>query len=449
MTMPAKLSNERELNELTSIIDNALQQSKLLGATSAEVGVSAESGLSVSARMGEVETVVFNRDKSFGITVYMGKSKGSASTSDSSSEAISSAVKAACDIAKFTEPDEYSGLADPTDFAKNIIDLDLYHPWSIPPEAAIKLAIECESLARSLDNRITNSDGVSLDSHQGIHAYGNSEGFLHAYNSTKHGISCSLIAGKSDDMVSDYWYTVARDATEMDMIEKIAQKAAERCVSHIGAQRLTTRQSRVLFVPEMARGLLGSFAAAIRGNNLYRKASFLLDSIGKPIFPDFVTIYEQPRLLKGLGSSCYDGEGVTTNDKPIITEGILQRYLLGSYSARRLGLKTTGNAGGVYNLTISTGNKDFNTLIKEMNTGLIVTELMGQGVNMVTGNYSRGATGFWVEGGEIQFPVHEITIAGNLCEMFSRLLAVGNDVDSRGNIITGSFLIDNMTIAGT
>ena len=438
-----------ESTELTRIIQSALEQAKTLGATSSEVGVSVEAGLSVMARLGQVETVVFNRDKNFGITVYKGQSKGAASTSDSSASAISACVKAACDIAKHTEPDPYAGLADPNDFAKKIEDLDLYHPWPIPAEAAIKLAIECESLARSLDKRITNSDGANIEAYEGIHAYGNSAGFLHSYKSTKHGISCSLIAGTGDDMVSDYWYSVARDGSELDLIEEVAHKVVERCVSHIGARRLSTRQSPILFVPEMARGLLGSFTGAISGGSLYRKASFLLDHLNKPIFPDFVQIVEQPFLPKGLGSSYYDSEGVATNAAPIITDGVLQRYLLGSYSARRLGLKTTGNAGGVHNLTITPGDKDFNALVKIMDTGLIVTELMGHGVNQVTGDYSRGAKGFWVEGGAVQYPVHEITIAGNLKDMFSQLIAVGNDLDKRGNIITGSFLIDNMTIAGT
>jgi len=449
MTTPVITNPEQEVNELKTIIASALQQAKSLGASAAEVGVSAESGLSVTARLGQVETVVFNRDKNFGITVYKGKSKGSASTSDSSPAAIASAVKAACDIAQFTEADQYAGLADDADLAKNIINLDLYHPWALSPQAAIELAIDCESKARAYDKRITNSEGASVEAYQGRHAYGNTNGFLEGYSSTRHSISCMLVAGSGDGMVGDYWYTTARDTKDLESTEIVGKKAAERCIAHLNARRIATCKAPVLFAADIAGSLISTFNAAIRGSSLYRKASFLVDSIGKPIFPNFVRIYENPLLAKGLGSACYDSEGVATNSSDIVTEGILQRYLLSSYAARRLGLKTTGNAGGVHNLFITPGEKNFAALLKEMDRGLVITELMGQGINLVTGNYSRGASGFWVEQGEIKFPVHEITIAGNLRDMFAQIVAVGNDVDRRGNVITGSILIENMTIAGT
>jgi PmbA protein len=436
-------------SDLETIVTTILDEAKRQGASAAEAGVNAESGLSVTVRLGEVETVEHNRDKGLGVTVYFGQRKGSASTSDFSRAAIRETVGAACAIAKYTAEDPCAGLAEAELMAKHIPDLDLHHPWALSAEHAIELAEECEAAAQAVDKRITNSEGATVSSHAGHRVYGNSHGFLGSYPSSRHSVSCAVIADDGHGMQRDYWYTVARDRHDLEAVGSVGQRAGARAVKRLGGQRLSTRQAAVLFVAEVAGGLFGNFIRAIRGESLYRKSSFLLDQLGKAVFPAFMHIHEQPHLKKALGSSPFDGEGVATRARDLISDGVLQSYVLDSYAARKLGMQTTGNAGGVHNLIIDPGTLDFAGLLKEMGTGLLVTEMMGMGVNIVTGDYSRGAAGFWVENGAIQYPVEEITIAGNLRDMFKGIVAVGNDVDTRGNTRTGSVLVERMTIAGT
>lgn len=435
-------------NDWRALVQDILKDIKKQGASAAEVAASSRSGFSVDVRLGEVEKVEYNRDKGIAITVYYGQKKGSASTTDTSQESIESTVKAACHIAKFTEEDSCAGLADKELLASNYPDLDLHHLWQITVEQGIELAKECEALARAEDKRITNSEGASVATHQGVLVYGNSNNFLGSFKTTRHSINCALIAQEGSNMQRDYSFTVARDSQDLNNVKSVARDAAQRAVRRLGAKRLTTRQAPVVFESNIARGLIGSFINAIQGGNLYRKSSFLVDYLGKKIFSEHVHIYEQPHLKKGLGSAPFDGEGVATKDHDLVKDGILQSYALSSYSARKLGMQTTGNAGGVHNVFIDTSDIDLSGLLQQMGTGLFVTELLGQGVNIVTGDYSRGAMGFWVENGVIQYPVEEITIAGNLRDMFLQLVAIGNDVDRRGNIQTGSILIGNMTIAG-
>jgi PmbA protein len=435
-------------SELEAVVAAILAEARQQGASSAEAGVSFEAGLSVSVRMGEVETLEYHRDRGLGVTVYFGQRKGSASTSDLGHEAIQATVRAACGIARYTAADDCAGLADPALMAAFVPDLDLCYPWDIGAEQAIELATTCEDAARAADPRITNSEGGSVSSHLGLRVYGNTNGFSGGYYSTRHSLSCAVIGAQEDSMQRDYWYTVARDARELEDAAAVGRRAAERTVRRLGARRLSTRKVPVLYAAEIAGGLLGHFIGAIRGGSLYRKSSFLLDQLGKQVFPQFVRIHEQPHLKKALGSAPFDSEGVATQARDIVRDGILQGYVLDSYSARKLGMQTTGNAGGVHNLTIDPGPDDFAALLKKLGTGLLVTELMGQGVNIVTGDYSRGAAGFWVENGAIQYPVEEITIAGNLRDMLRNIAAVGNDVELRGNTRTGSLLIEEMTIAG-
>ena len=436
-------------SELESIVTAILDEAKRQGASAAEAGVNAESGLSVTVRLGEVETVEHNRDKGLGVTVYFGQRKGSASTSDFSREAIRETVGAACAIARYTAEDPCAGLADAELMATTIPDLDLYHSWELPAERAIALAAECEAAARAVDKRITNSEGATVSSHAGRRVYGNSHGFIGAYPSSRHSVSCAVIADDGRGMQRDYWYTVARDSDDLESVRSVGRRAGERTVKRLGGRRLSTRQAPILLVAEVAGGLFGNFIRAVRGESIYRKSSFLLDQLGEAVFPEFMHIHEQPHLTKALGSAPFDSEGVATRARDLVTAGVLQGYVLDSYSARKLGMQTTGNGGGVHNLTIDSGPHDFTGLLKEMDSGLLVTEMMGMGVNIVTGDYSRGAAGFWVENGAIQYPVEEITIAGNLRDMFKGIVAVGNDVDTRGNTRTGSVLIERMTIAGT
>ncbi|MFZ2726118.1 MAG: metalloprotease PmbA [Methylococcaceae bacterium] len=443
--MHTKEYNQQLQNTVSQLLDEAKQQ----GATAAEAGLSLEKGLSITARLGEVETIENHCSQGLGITVYFGQRKGSASTTDLSLASIKETVSAACSIAKYTSEDSYAGLPEKEWLATEFPDLDINHPWNISTDKAIELAIECETAAREYHQEITNSEGASINTHQGIRVFGNSLGFLQSRISTRHSLSCSVLAQRGDSMQRDYWYSVARNAQLLEDAKTIGQKAAQRTLKRLSAQGLTTRQCPVLYSAEIASSLLGSFISAISGGNLYRKSSFLLDALNTQVFPEFVHIYEQPYLLGGLGSSAYDGEGVKTQNRDLIKDGILQSYVLGSYSARKLGLASTGNAGGVHNLSIDSGNKSFDDLLKEMNTGLLVTELIGQGVNIVTGNYSRGAAGFWVENGVIQYPVEEITIAGNLKEMFKNIIAIGNDIDYRGSTRTGSILIEQMALAGS
>jgi PmbA protein len=438
----------QEQTRLQNLVEELLREARAQGASAAEAGLSLSRGLTVSARLGEVETIEHHCDQGLGLTVYIGQRKGSASSTDLSPQSIRDTVAAACRIARYAAEDEYAGLPDAEHLAKDFPELDLYHPWELDADAALALAIECEAAGRGLSPDITNSEGASLSTHQGIRVLGNSLGFLHSYASSRHSLSCALIGQRGDDMQRDYWYTAARDAAALEPAAQVGLKAAERTLRRLEGRSLSSRQCPVLFSPEMAASLLGSFIGAIRGGNLYRKSSFLLDSLGKPVFPAFVHIQEQPHIRAALGSAPYDNEGVTTRTHDLVKEGVLQSYVLSSYSARKLGLATTGNAGGVHNLVIEPGDKDQAGLMAAMDTGLLVTELMGQGVNLVTGDYSRGAAGFWVERGEIQYPVEEITIAGNLRDMFAQILAVGSDVDTRGNTRTGSILVANMTVAG-
>ena len=442
------MQNSAEIDRLKAVVQQVLDEAKNQGASAAEASVSIDNGLSVSARLGEVETVEFHCDQGLGITVYFGQQKGSASSNDVSSDSLKETVRAACSIARYASPDAYAGLPDAADLATQFPDLDLYHPWAVNAEQAIELAIRCEDAARHFDPAISNSEGASVNSHSGVRVLGNSLGFLQGYQSTRHSISCSVLAGSGDNMQRDYWYSVARHQLALESAQQVGEEAARRTLARMNATSLSTRQCPVLFAPQMAQGLIGALIGAVSGGSLYRKASFMLDQLDKQIMPSFVRIHEQPLLKGALGSSSYDGEGVATQTRDIVSAGILRGYVLSSYSARKLGMRTTGNASGVHNLTVDPGELDFNGLLTLMGTGLLVTELLGQGVNRVTGDYSRGASGFWVENGVIQFPVEEITIAGNLKTMLSNIVAIGNDVDLRGNIRTGSILLEKMSIAG-
>jgi PmbA protein len=442
------VQNQEEIKRLENIVQHLLDEAKEQGASAAEAGLSQENGLSVSARLGEVETIEHHCDQGLGITVYFGQRKGSASTTDLSADSIKETVRAACSIARYTSEDDYSGLPEKHLLATEFPDLDLNYPWSISVDEAIALAIECEDAARSFHADISNSEGATVNTHQGIHVMGNSLGFLHGSLSTRHSLSCSVLAQRGDSMQRDYWYSVARNAQNLEPATVIGIKAAERALRRLEGRSLTTRQCPVLYSAEIASGLLGSLIGAISGGSLYRKASFLLDALDTQIFPEFVHIHEQPYLKGALGSSAYDSEGVATKTRDIVSEGILRSYVLATYSAKKLGLQSTGNAGGVRNLMIDPGQDDFDGMLKQLGTGLLVTELMGQGVNMLTGDYSRGAAGFWVENGQIQYPVEEITIAGNLKDMFKNIVAIGNDIDYRGSTRTGSILVEQMSIAG-
>ena len=450
MVEPRQEVDGSRIPELKSIVSDALARARELGASQAEADVSLQKGLTTTVRLGEVETVEYQRDRGMGVTVYFGKRKGSASTADLSARAVSETVEKACDIARYTAEDDCSGLADPEELARDIPDLDLDHAWDISPEQAVELARACEAAGRVVDTRITNSEGATVGSHRGVRVYGNSHGFLAGYPSSSHSVSCVLLAQTGDDMQRDYWYSSARDARDLEAAEIIGRKAGERAVTRLGARKLSTQRARVLYAPEVARGLIGHFLGAVRGSSQYRKSSFLLGAAGQQLFPSFVELRERPHIAKGLGSSPFDGEGVVTRDRELVREGTLQGYVLSSYSARKLGLKTTGNAGGTHNLLVEStnGGVDAAGLMRQLGTGLLVTELMGQGVNGVTGDYSRGASGFWVENGTSMYPVHEITIAGNLKDMYRNIAAIGSDVDLRGSVRVGSILISEMTIAG-
>jgi PmbA protein len=446
-TPKVDLFDKQRLLDLTQL---ALDEARKQGATAAEAGVGASRGLSVSVRQGEIDTLEHHRDGNVAITVYKNKSKGSASTTDLSPASIKAMVAAACSIAGFTSPDEYAGLAEPEYLATEIPELDLYHPWGITAEQAIELARRCEAEAFAVDKRIRNSEGAMLTTSDGIAAYANSHGFAGAYTGSRHMLSCAVIAVEGDEMQSDYWYTRSRLPEALDDALAIGRETGKRAAQRLGARRVKTQQAPVLYAAEIAGSLFGSFLGAIQGAALYRGASFLLDHKGKRIFPEHISLREQPHLKAGLASAPYDDEGVTTRSHDIVSKGVLMDYVLDSYSARKLGLKTTGNAGGVRNLTVLSPvmTLDLKGLIKKMHTGLLVTRLMGHGVNTVTGDYSRGAGGFWVENGEIQYPVDEITIAGNLKDMLANIADVGKDVDRRNSILTGSILVESMTIAG-
>jgi PmbA protein len=441
-----------ELDRLANLAEDVIRRARAAGASQAEVSASVSTGLSVNVRLGEVETVERNRDRGFGLTVYFGQRKGSASTADLKPTSVEATLAQACAIARYTEPDPCAGLADAARMQSRFPDLDLWHPWRLDVERAIEIGREVESAGRD-NGAVANSEGASVQGGDALGVYANSHGFVGRERGTHHSISCSLIAGNGDAMQRDGWYEYVRDANDFPAFDAIGRKAGERAAARLGARRLSTRECAVLFAPEVARSLLGHLVAAVSGGTLYRRASFLLDHAGKPVLPSFVNLVEKPFLPRGHASSPFDAEGVATRESALVENGVLQRYVLGSYSARKLGLQTTGNAGGVHNLVVAAGSvdgaaHDFDSLLQRMGTGLLVTELIGQGVSIITGDYSRGAAGFWVENGEIAYPVQEITIAGNLRDMFMDVQAIGTDVDPRSSLLTGSILVERMTVAG-
>ena len=433
---------------LENIVETALDDAGSQGATQAEASVAVGTGLSVTVRQREVETLEYQRDRNFTVTVYLHHRKGSASTSDLSPGAVAESVRKACSIARYTAEDEYAGLADAELMAEDPPDLELDRPWSLTPEAAIELAAECEAAGLDADERINNSEGGTVHTGRGIRVYGNSHGFLGSYASTSHSMSCVLVAGSGEAMERDYWYTSGRDPDRLESPGEVGRRAAERTVGRLGGRKIETCTAPVVFPAELARGLLGHFVSAIRGTAQYRRASFLLDSVGQAVFPPTVNIEERPHLPGAVASVPFDSEGVATDDRTLVEEGLLRSLVLSSYSARKLGLQTTGNAGGIHNLIVSGGGGRLEDLTARMGRGLLVSELMGQGVNVVTGDYSRGASGFWIEDGKVAFPVTEVTIAGNLRTMLGGIQAIGDDVDERGAIRTGSVLLDKMRIAG-
>ncbi len=438
----------QNIEQLEQMVADLLAEARRLGASAADAAVSASAGLSVTVRLGEVETIEHNRDQGLGITVYFGKRKGSASTTDLNPKALKETVAKACTIARNTSEDECAGLADPELLAHDYPDLDLHHPWEISPEQAIGIARDCETAARDFDLRITNSEGATLNTVEGSFVYGNSHGFVGGYPTTRHSLSCVVMAQEDECMQRDWWYDTRRAAEELASPAAIGEQAAKRVVARLGGRKLGTCEAPVIFRADVAPGLLRSLVGAIRGHAQYRQASFLPDVLEQRIFPEWVRIHEDPLIPRGLASAPFDNEGVATHPRDFIREGVVRSYVLDSYSACKLGMTTTGNAGGVRNLAIESNGGSLEALLKRMDRGLLVTELMGQGVNPVTGDYSRGATGFWVEDGTLQYPVEEITIAGNLREMFGQLVAVGNDTDIPGSVRTGSWLIERMTIAG-
>jgi PmbA protein len=433
---------------LRQIARDVLDYARERGASAAETEVSEGFGQSVTVRRGEVETIEYNRDKGLGVSVYLGKQRGHASTSDFSAQALRDTVDAALSIARLTASDQFAGLADADLLATQLPELDLYHPWGIDVEQAIELARSCEDAAFAADSRISNSEGASVSVQQSHFAYGNSSGFLGGYPSSRHSIVCAVIAGKDESMQRDDWYTTARSAADLEAATEVGTRAGKRAARRVGARKVATARVPVLFEAPVASGLLGHFVAAVSGGSLYRKSSFLLDSLGKPVFAPNVQIHDRPHILKGLASSPFDDEGVATRARDIVCNGVLQGYFLGSYSARKLGLRSTGNAGGNHNLSMDSTDGDLSALLNKMGTGLLVTDLLGQGVNMVTGDYSRGAAGFWVKNGEISHPVQEITVAGNLKDMFRNIVAIGSDVVVRGSRQCGSVLVEGMTVAG-
>lgn len=434
---------------LQQVVEQALHDAvSRCGASSAEADASLSQGSSLTVRLGEIETIEHNRDKSLSLTVYFGNKSGSASTSDMSNEAINNTVDAACSIARLTAEDDCGGLADADQMANEFPDLDLWYPWNPDADTARDMALQCEDVARKTGNAISNSEGATVSSHEGVGIYANTHGFSGTRYGTRHSLSCSVIASDGEAMERDYWYTVARDRSALQTAEEVGRIAGQRTLNRLGSRKITTCQTPVIYEAQAAGSLLSHLISAISGGALYRKSSFLLDHKGEKIFPDHINISEQPYRPKGLGSAAFDNEGVATRERSIINGGVLMDYVLGSYSARKLGVQTTGNAGGVHNLVIEHGDKDLPALMKQMGTGLLVTELIGFGVNNVTGDYSRGAAGYWVENGEIQYPVSEITVAGNLLDIFQSFVEVGNDLDKRGNTITGSILVEQMTVAG-
>ena len=438
-------SQEQTLRDAVSF---AIETAQKAGAT-AEVGVTKVSGLSVSTRLQEIENVEFTNDGALGISVYLGQQKGNASTSDLSEEAIKNTVEAALAIAKYTSPDDCTGLADKELMAFEAPDLALYHSANVDVEQATKLALEAEKAALEYDEKIVNSNGASFNSHTGVRVYGNTHGMLQSYLSSRYSLSCSVIGGELDQLENDYEYTVSREFDALSSADWVGQNCAKKVIARLNPQKLTTREVPVIFLNDVATGLISHLTGAISGGSLYRKSSFLLDHLGKQVLPDWFQISERPHLLRRLASTPFDSEGVRTQNLEIIQDGVLQTYLLTSYSGRKMGMQSTGHAGGIHNWLVKpnlTGG--LTALLRQMSTGLLVTDVMGQGVNIVTGDYSRGAAGFWVENGEIQYPVAEITIAGQLQDMLKNIVAVADDVEHRSNIQTGSILLDKMKISG-
>jgi PmbA protein len=444
--MSQAFANSQEA--LRAIAQAVLDHAAAIGATACEVDVSEGLGQSVSVRRQEVETIEYNRDKGLGVTVYLGQRRGHASSSDFSLPALKASVEAALSIARFTAEDDCAGLPDAKLLATRSMDLDLYHPWDISVETAINLARRCEQAAFDVSPLIRNSEGASVSAQTSHFVSANSLGFMGGFATSRHYLSCSVIAGEGDDMQRDDWYATRRRADDLPDAALIGDYAARRALARLGSRKLKTRKCPVIFEAPLAAGLIGSLVHAISGGALYRKTSFLLDSLGKQIFPKFVQISERPHIRGGFASSPFDDDGVATRDREVIKDGTLQGYFLSTYSARKLGMQTTGNAGGAHNLLVQPGKHDLKGLLRQMGTGLLVTELLGQGVNYVTGDYSRGAAGYWVEKGEIAYPVEEITIAGNLREMLQGIVAIGNDIEVRGSKQVGSVLVERMTIAG-
>ena len=445
MKILTQVAEQRKV--LEQAVAQALELAKA-GTDGAEVAVSKTTGIGVSTRYGEVENVEFNSDGALGITVYYQNRKGSASSTDLSSEAIKRTVQAAVDIARYTSPDPYAGMADRELLAFDAPDLDLFHPWEIDPDKAIEMAARAEQASLQTDKRITNTEGGSFNSHVGIKVFGNSHGMLQSYCSSRHSLSSCVIAEAEGDMERDYAYTIGRALGDLQSPEWVGQECARRTLSRLAPRKLPTMKAPVIFAPEVATGLFGHLVGAISGSSVYRKSTFLLDALGTQILPEWLTIEEKPHLLKGLASTPFDSEGVRTQDREIVKDGVLQTWLLTSYAARKLGLQSTGHAGGIHNWRIAGQGSSFDDLLKQMGKGLVVTELMGQGVSGITGDYSRGAAGFWVENGEIQYPVSEITIAGNLKDMWRNMVTIGNDIETRSNIQCGSVLLPEMSIAG-
>ncbi|MBS9423958.1 metalloprotease PmbA [Photorhabdus caribbeanensis] len=445
MKITDQIAEQRK--QLENAVSQALELAKA-GCDAAEVAVNKTTGISVSTRFGEIENVEFNSDGALGITVYHQQCKGSASSTDLSPDAIARTVQAAIDIARYTSQDPCAGPADKALLAFEAPDLDLFHPTELDADNAIELAARAEQAALQADKRITNTEGGSFNSHYGIRVFGNSHGMLQSYCSSRHSMSSCVIAELDGDMERDYAYTISRRFEDLESPEWVGQECARRALSRLSPRKLPTMKAPVLFAAEVATGLFGHLVGAISGSSIYRKSSFLLDHLGKQILPSWLTIEERPHLLAGLASSPFDSEGVSTSNRDIIKDGVLQTWLLTSYSARKLGMASTGHAGGIHNWCIAGQGQDFAGLLRQMGTGLVVTELMGQGVSAVTGDYSRGAAGFWVENGEIQYPVSEITIAGNLKDMWANMVTIGNDIETRSNIQCGSVLLPEMSIAG-
>jgi PmbA protein len=436
-------------SKMRQLAKDALNYAKTKGASACEVDVSEGFGQSVSVRRHEVDTIEYNRDKGLGVTVYLGQRRGHASSSDFSPAAIQASVNAALAIARFTAEDDSAGLPEQELLATRDMELDLFHPWRVGVEESIDIARRCEQAAFDVSPLISNSEGASVSAQQSQFVSANSLGFMGGFSTTRHYVSCSVIAGTGADMQRDDWYTTVRDPATFPEAESIGAYAARRALSRLGARKLKTRKCPVIFEAPLATGLLGSFVHAVSGGALYRKTSFLLDSLGRKVFPDFVQIEERPHLRGGFGSTPFDDDGVATHDREVVRNGVVEGYFLSTYSARKLGMQTTGNAGGSHNLRVTSGRHDLNGLLREMGRGLLVTELLGQGVNYVTGDYSRGAAGYWVENGEIAYPVQEITIAGNLKDMFLGIAEIGTDIETRGAKQIGSVLLGQMTIAGS